>query len=88
MSLSQSQTAINALHIRETVKRRNLRRLLDNSLLTTIVVIIGLLWSIPTIGLFVSSFRPGNLIKTTGWWTGLIPPWNFTIENYQQVLSA
>jgi alpha-glucoside transport system permease protein len=90
MSLSQSQTGItmNAPRMRETTKRRNLRRLLDNSLLTTIVVIIGLLWSVPTIGLFVSSFRPGNLIKTTGWWTALIPPWNFTIENYQQVLSA
>jgi alpha-glucoside transport system permease protein len=67
---------------------RNVRRLLDNSLFNALVIIIGLLWSIPTIGLFVSSFRPGNLIKTTGWWIGLIPPWHFTIENYEQVLSA
>jgi len=72
----------------EAVKRGNLPDLFSNSLLTVIVVIIGLLWSVPTFGLFVSSFRPGNLIKTTGWWTALVPPWNFTIENYQQVLSA
>jgi alpha-glucoside transport system permease protein len=79
---------MDAPRVTPTVKRRNLRRLFDNSLFTAIVVIIGLLWSVPTFGLFVSSFRPGNLIKTTGWWTGLVPPWNFTIENYQQVLSA
>jgi alpha-glucoside transport system permease protein len=65
-----------------------LYRLFNNGLFTAIVVVIGLLWSVPTFGLFVSSFRPANLIKTTGWWMGLVPPWNFTIENYEQVLSA
>ena len=95
MNLPQSQTSMitDESRQRETIKGRqpqgrNLARLLNNSLFTTIVIIIGLLWSIPTIGLFVSSFRPGNLIKTTGWWTALVPPWSFTIENYQQVLTA
>ncbi len=55
---------------------------------TTIVVVIALLWSIPTFGLFVASFRPANLITTTGWWTGLVPPWNFTIQNYMNVIQA
>ncbi|TMC20025.1 MAG: carbohydrate ABC transporter permease [Chloroflexi bacterium] len=96
MSRSQSQTSItsNEPRIREAIrerrpqKRSKLYSLFNNSLFTALVVIIGLLWSIPTFGLFVSSFRPGTLIKTTGWWTSLVPPWNFTIENYQQVLSA
>jgi alpha-glucoside transport system permease protein len=56
--------------------------------LTVVVVALALLWSIPTFGLFISSFRPANLISTTGWWSGLVPPWNFTIANYQQVISA
>jgi alpha-glucoside transport system permease protein len=59
-----------------------------NGILTTIALIIGLLWSVPTFGLFVSSFRPAALINSTGWWTGLVPPWHFTIENYAQVLQA
>jgi len=90
MSQSPSQTGTYRAKpdVGETVKRGNLPDLFSNSLLTVIVVIIGLLWSVPTFGLFVSSFRPGNLIKTTGWWTAFAPPWNFTIENYQQVLSA
>jgi alpha-glucoside transport system permease protein len=41
-------------------------------LLTTIgIIIILVLWLIPTIGLLVTSFRPLPLINTTGWWTAL-----------------
>lgn len=61
---------------------------LSRSSVTAIAVLIGCLWSIPTLGLFISSFRPASLIASTGWWTGLVPPWTFTIENYQQVLLA
>ncbi len=61
---------------------------LSNSFVTILVVLIAVMWSIPTFGLFVSSFRPPILISTTGWWTGLIPPWNFTIQNYQSVIQA
>ena len=95
MNLPQSQIGITTdkPQERQVTKGRkpqsgNLSHLLNNSLFTALVIIIGLLWSIPTFGLFVSSFRPGSLIKTTGWWTALVPPWNFTIENYQQVLTA
>lgn len=55
---------------------------------TTIVVIIALLWSVPTFGLFVASFRPATLITTTGWWQGLVPPWQFTLQNYINVIQA
>ena len=61
---------------------------LSNSTVTIIVVIIALLWSIPTFGLFLSSFRPPDLIASTGWWTGLVPPWHFTIQNYQAVIQG
>src|SRR5712691_11782957 len=63
-----------------------LARGFNNSIVTTIALLVGFLWSIPTFGLFISSFRPAQLINTTGWWTALVPPWNFTIENYQKVL--
>jgi alpha-glucoside transport system permease protein len=63
-------------------------RSFNNGLITVIVVLIALIWSVPTFGLFISSFRPPSLISTTGWWTGLVPPWQFTIQNYEQVISA
>ncbi|HEY7349497.1 MAG TPA: carbohydrate ABC transporter permease [Ktedonobacterales bacterium] len=60
----------------------------SGSALTIIVVLIALLWSVPTIGLLISSFRPPADIHSSGWWTGLFPPWHFTIENYQNVLQS
>jgi alpha-glucoside transport system permease protein len=35
------------------------------------IVIILIIWLIPTVGLLVTSFRPVTLINTTGWWTAL-----------------
>lgn len=60
----------------------------SGSVLTILVIVIGLLWSIPTFGLFVASFLPATKITSTGWWTGLVPPWNFTIQNYANVIQA
>ena len=45
------------------------------------------LWTIPTFGLFISSFRPEDDIKSTGWWTFFTDP-NFTLANYEDVLKA
>src|SRR5260370_13886313 len=58
----------------------------SSSSVTVLVVVIAVMWSIPTFGLFVASFRPPQLIASTGWWSGLVPPWHFTIENYQAVI--
>lgn len=68
--------------------RERLMRTVNNSIVTVIVVLIGALWSIPTLGLFISSFRTPADIHDSGWWTAILPPWNFTIENYQHVLQA
>jgi alpha-glucoside transport system permease protein len=54
------------------------------------VVVVGLmiLWFVPTLGLFVNSFRPAADVGRTGWWTSLLPPWDFTLENYEHVIAA
>jgi alpha-glucoside transport system permease protein len=48
-------------------------------------VIIAVLWTIPTFGLLLSSFRPEQEVKTTGWWTFFTNP-SFTLSNYNEVL--
>ncbi|MGI5147886.1 carbohydrate ABC transporter permease [Plantactinospora sp. CA-294935] len=61
------------------------RRRLNSPIATGASILIAVLWTVPTFGLFVSSFRPEDEIKTTGWWTAFTNP-QFTLENYQEVL--
>ncbi|MEL6957735.1 MAG: carbohydrate ABC transporter permease [Pseudomonadota bacterium] len=37
------------------------------------VIAIVLLWIFPTLGLFVSSFRTGDQITASGWWSAMFP---------------
>ena len=54
---------------------------------SAIAVLLAVVWTIPTFGLLVSSLRPEQAIKTTGWWTFFSNP-QLTLENYQAALST
>ncbi|MBW3603907.1 MAG: carbohydrate ABC transporter permease [Actinobacteria bacterium] len=53
------------------------------------VLALCLLWTIPSIGLLVSSFRERTDVQSTGWWTAFASPLDFTqwtLSNYDIVL--
>jgi alpha-glucoside transport system permease protein len=50
-------------------------------------IVIAVLWTIPTIGLLVTSFRKQRDINTSGWWTSFSDPSAYTLENYRQALA-
>ena len=55
------------------------------------VIVICLLWTIPTVGLLVTSVRNPALISNSGWWTSLFHPFEpnqWTLSNYQTVISS
>ena len=54
---------------------------------TIAALIIAVLWSVPTLGLFVSSFRPAQEVRTSGWWT-IFTNTGFTLDNYTAALAA
>ncbi|GAB3620791.1 carbohydrate ABC transporter permease [Glutamicibacter sp. PS] len=54
---------------------------------TLAAFIIAAIWTLPTLGLFISSFREANDIKTSGWWTAFANP-SFTLENYAKALNS
>ena len=68
-------------------KTLRVKKQLTSRTATIASLIIAVLWTIPTFGLFLSSFRPAELIRTTGWWTIFANP-GFTLENYRDVLFS
>ncbi len=65
----------------------DIRRMLTSRAASAVAIVIALLWTVPTLGLLVSSFRPELAIKTTGWWTFFSDP-EVTLANYQDVLFS
>ncbi|GAB3495538.1 carbohydrate ABC transporter permease [Nocardiopsis coralliicola] len=61
------------------------RRRLSGAGGSAAAIAIALLWTVPTAGLLVSSLRPEDQIKTTGWWTFFGAP-ELTLRNYADVL--
>ena len=54
------------------------------------IVVVVILWSIPTLGVLITSFRPEDVVNTTGWWTVFAHPFRateWTIENYRIALD-
>jgi alpha-glucoside transport system permease protein len=60
---------------------------LQRTLLHAAVILLTLVWVVPTLGLLISSFRPASQIITTGWWTILSPPFQVTLQNYNDMLA-
>lgn len=70
---------------RPPIQRRVKQRLTSRGA-TIAAVLIAVIWTIPTFGLFVSSFRPEANIKGNGWWN-VFTDFEFTLANYEDVLS-
>lgn len=49
-----------------------------------IIILILIIWIVPTLGLFITSFRPLPLINTSGWWTAFSTD-NTTNPNYDEL---
>jgi alpha-glucoside transport system permease protein len=53
--------------------------------------VICFLWLVPTIGILVTSLRTQDAANTSGWWTVIASPLDFTqwtLSNYRQALDA
>lgn len=53
--------------------------------------LITLIWTVPSLGLLINSFRDPQSIRATGWWTvfgDLFDSAAWTVQNYTQVLQG
>ncbi|MFJ1615567.1 MULTISPECIES: carbohydrate ABC transporter permease [unclassified Streptomyces] len=51
------------------------------------LVLVGLFWLMPTIGLLLSSLRSADDIASTGWWKVFTAPSQLTFDNYSRLLD-
>jgi alpha-glucoside transport system permease protein len=66
---------------RDTVAAKILRAVARGPL-NVVLVIVGLLWLVPTIGLFITSILPLSALGTSGWWQVFSHPSLATWSNY------
>jgi alpha-glucoside transport system permease protein len=68
------------------------RRRLSSPWASGIAIVLAILWTLPTLGLFITSFRPQLDIGRSGWWTVFGDIFtgdaNFTLDNYQVALTG
>jgi alpha-glucoside transport system permease protein len=55
--------------------------------LHAVLIILMIVWLLPTIGLLVNSLRSSSDIASSGWWTALFPPNGLTLDSYAKVFS-
>ncbi|MEV0650768.1 carbohydrate ABC transporter permease [Phytomonospora sp. NPDC050363] len=68
-------------------RRAKAKKRLTSRTASLIALLIALLWTTPTFGLLLSSFRPEDEIKDNGWWNFFTAP-SFTFDNYAEVLLS
>jgi alpha-glucoside transport system permease protein len=79
MAVAAETVRVPAPHERTSAK---VVRALARTPLQILLVLIGLLWLVPTIGLFITSLLPQSEIATTGWWKVFAHPSLATFANY------
>ena len=60
------------------------RKIFSSKIATTVVWIITIIWTVPTVGLLVTSFKTDEKILNEAWWSSLLNP-DFTFANYKGV---
>ncbi|MCU1477480.1 MAG: carbohydrate transporter permease [Subtercola sp.] len=75
-----------AIRKAENASLSDTKRRLSSTGATIAAVVIAVIWTVPTFGLFITSFRQPADINTSGWWTFLSNP-DLTLSNYTNTLQ-
>lgn len=63
----------------------NAARAVSSPWASAVAILIAVLWTMPTLGLLITSFRTQSDIQSTGWWHAFAKPW-FTVKNYETAM--
>ncbi len=62
-------------------------RFLSHAPVNIVLVVVGVLWLVPTLGLLITSLLPAQLISSEGWWNLFSQPSLATLENYRNIFA-
>jgi alpha-glucoside transport system permease protein len=76
----------------QTVKARRslgskITEKLSGGLVRVFLIVVGLFWLVPTIGLLVSSLRAPEDMSASGWWKVFAEPSQLTFDSYRKLLE-
>lgn len=60
---------------------------LNGGLVRAFLIVVGLFWLVPTVGLLISSLRPPEEMSASGWWEVFAKPSQLTFDSYQKLLE-
>ncbi len=83
MTQAQAPVAVGA----RVATKRSSRPRLGSLPVHVILIALTVAWIIPALALLVASFRTAAATNESGWWTAIVPPWQFTFDNYAYVFS-
>ena len=73
MTIADPDVSVESIVAKETASSAA-KKTLSSPWASLAAVVIAVMWTIPTAGLLISSFRPEDDVKSSGWWTGLHRP--------------
>ncbi|MHA7154556.1 carbohydrate ABC transporter permease [Arthrobacter sp. TMN-50] len=83
---ASGQPAATPAGVQPPITRRVKQKLTSRGA-TIAAIIIATVWTVPTLGLLISSFRPEENIQRNGWWN-VFGDRQFTADNYVDVLVS
>ncbi len=81
-----TEAPVSARKLKAQLRAQDAKTKLSSPWASGVAIILAILWTIPTLGLLITSFRPVNDLKTTGWWTWF-GNFHVTLDNYTNALS-
>jgi alpha-glucoside transport system permease protein len=61
--------------------------MLNGGLVRAFLIVVGLFWLVPTVGLLISSLRPPEEMSASGWWEVFAKPSQLTFDSYRKLLE-
>jgi alpha-glucoside transport system permease protein len=64
---------------------KDIRKAFSSKWASIFIIVFTVIWTVPTVGLLVTSLRPAKYVANSGWWTIFEHP-HLTLTNYNTVL--